>query len=63
MIDLIAGVVVLGAGGAGLWYFMPSKGQVHPLAVMPLLDSLIPVGIVASLGVGFSMIVAAIANM
>jgi len=39
---------------------MPSNGQVHPLAKRPLLDSLIPIGIVAALAIGTAMIIAGI---
>ncbi len=38
MLDIISGVVVFGGGGVGLWYFMPTNGNVHPLAKRPLLD-------------------------
>lgn len=63
MIGLISGVVVTGAGGATLWYFMPSNGRVHPITVKPLLDSLIPIAIVSTLGIGLAMIVAGIASL
>ncbi len=62
MFSLISGVVVAGAGGAGLWYFMPKQGVPHPLAKRPLLDSLIPIGIVTALAIGCAMIVAGIMN-
>ena len=58
MIALISGVIVTGAGGAGLWYFMPHHGKVNRYANMPFLDSMIPIGIVSALAVGVAMIVA-----
>lgn len=58
MISIISGVIVGGAGGAGLWYFKPRNGQVHRLAAMPLLDSLIPIGIVTALAIGVALIIA-----
>jgi hypothetical protein len=60
LISIISGVVVSGAGGAGLWYFMPRNGQVHRLAAMPLLDSLIPIGIVSALAIGVALVVAGV---
>ena len=60
MYSIISGVIVFGGGGAGLWYFMPSNGQVHPLAKRPLLDSLIPIAIVTALAIGVAMIIAGI---
>lgn len=58
MLDVISGAVVFGAGGAGLWYFMPRNGEVHPLTKRPLLDSLIPIAIVSALALGVAMFIA-----
>ena len=58
MFSIISGVIVFGGGGAGLWYFMPSNGQVHPLAKRPLLDSLIPIAVVTALAIGVALIIA-----
>jgi hypothetical protein len=58
MLSIISGAIVAGGGGVGLWYFMPSNGQTHPLATKPLLDSVIPIAIVAALAIGAAMIVA-----
>ena len=63
MIGLISGVVVTGAGGATLWYFLPKNGRVHPITVKPLLDSLTPIGTVSTLDIGLAMIVAGIASL
>lgn len=60
MFSIISGLIVAGGGGAGLWYFMPSNGEVHPLAKKPLLDSLIPIAIVTALAIGVAMIIAGI---
>jgi len=59
MLSIISGIVVLGGGGAGLWYMMPHNGVPHPLAKKPFLDSLIPITIVSSLAVGVALIVSA----
>ena len=44
MISILSGIVVTGAGGASLWYFMPHNGVIHPLARKPLIDAFIPIG-------------------
>jgi hypothetical protein len=62
MLSVISGLVVTGAGGAGLWYFMPHQGRVHPLANARFLDSLIPIGIVSALAIGIALIVAGVMN-
>jgi hypothetical protein len=58
MFSIISGIIVAGGGGAGLWYFKPRDGQVHPLALKPFLDSLIPISIVTALAIGVALIVA-----
>jgi hypothetical protein len=58
MYSIISGVIVAGGGGVGLWYFMPSGGQVNPLANKPVLDSMIPIAIVSALAIGVALIVA-----
>jgi hypothetical protein len=58
MLSIVSGVVVFGAGGAGLWYFSPRNGVPHPVATRPLLDSLVPIAIVSALAIGIAMIVA-----
>jgi hypothetical protein len=62
MFSIISGVVVAGSGAASLWYLRPRNGQVHPLAVRPLLDSLIPIGIVSALAIGVALIVAGVVS-
>ena len=58
MISIVSGLVVFGAGAAGLWYFLPTNGRVHPLAKKPFLDSLIPIAIVTALAIGTALIIA-----
>jgi hypothetical protein len=60
MFSIISGVAVFAGGGAGLWYFRPTNGQPHRLTVTPLLDSLIPIGIVTALAIGVALIVSGI---
>lgn len=63
MFSIISGAIVVGGGGAGLWYFMPHHGKQHPLTVTPLLDSLIPICIVTALAIGVALIVAGVAGI
>jgi len=60
MFYLVSGLVVFGSGAAGFWYCRPRNGQVHPLAVTPVLDWLIPVGIVTALAFGSALIVSSV---
>jgi len=53
----LSGVCVFAAGGATLWYMMPTNAQAHPLARKPLLDSLIPIAIVSALAIGSALII------
>jgi hypothetical protein len=62
MLSIVSGAVVFGAGGAGLWYFMPRGGTTHPLATVPLLDSIIPICIVALIGIGVALVVSGAAS-
>ena len=57
MIAFLSGLVVTGAGGASLWYFKPRNGQAHALALKPVLELMIPIGIVTTLAVGVALIV------
>jgi len=57
MLSILAGVIVAAGGGAGLWYFLPNNGVVHPLATKPLLDSMIPITIVCALVIGVALII------
>jgi len=60
MISILSGVVVFGAGGAGLWYFMPNQGVAHPHTKIPVLDSFIPIMIVSAFAIGLALIVAGV---
>jgi hypothetical protein len=57
MLYVISGLIVAGAGSAGLLYFKPRNGRVHPLAVMPVLNWLLPTLIVGMLVFGAGLIV------
>jgi hypothetical protein len=60
MISVISGVVVMGAGAAGLWFAMPKDGQPQPFAKAPVLEWLIPTMIVAALAIGVALVVSGV---
>lgn len=57
MLSVLSGVVAVGASGAGMWYFMPHGGVVHPLARKPFFDSFITVIIMTAFVVGAALII------
>ena len=60
MFQFVSGLVVAGSGAAGLWYCRPRNGQIHPLAIKPVLDWLIPISIVTALALGCALIVSGV---
>ncbi len=58
MLSIISGLLVAGGGGAGLWILKPHNGQPHRLARTPILNSLLPIAIVAALAIGVALIIA-----
>lgn len=60
MLYFVSGLVVTGAGIGGLWYCRPRNGQVQPLAVKPVLDWLVPIGIVTALALGVALIISGV---
>lgn len=62
MLSLISGVIMFGAGGAGLWYCKPRNGVAHSVATAPLLESLVPIAIVSALAIGLALVVAGVAG-
>ena len=57
MLSVFFGIMVVAAGGVGLWYFRPTEGQTHPLVKVPLLNSLIPIAIVSAFAIGVALII------
>jgi hypothetical protein len=57
MISFISGVIVTVAGVTGVWYCKPRGGEVQWFVVAPILDWLIPTGLIAALGLGIALIV------
>lgn len=56
MLYIVSGVVVVGAGVGSLWYMRPRNGTVNPLALKPVLEWLIPIGILTTLALGVGLI-------
>ncbi len=56
----IFGIVLLIAAALGMMYFMPRKGQVHPWATRPFLESGIPLTIMALSIFGLACLAAAL---
>ena len=54
------GAILFCASAAQLWFFRPKQGLEHGLLAMPVLQTVIPVGIVAGLALGFTLILAGI---
>lgn len=48
----------MGASVTGFWRMLPKDGVVRPVAIMPVLESVIPILIVAGLFVGAGFVVA-----
>jgi hypothetical protein len=57
VVSVLSGFCVVAAGGASLWYMMPTNGRVHLLAKKPLLDTLIPIAIISALAIGLALII------
>ncbi len=60
MLSILSGAVAVGVSGAGLWYFKPRNGVVHPLVTKPFLDSLIVIVIISFFSVGVALIISGI---
>ena len=57
MLSIVSGFVAIGASGAGLWFFMPRNGVVHPLARKPFFDSFVTIAIMTVFVLGVALIV------
>jgi len=57
MISVVLGIAFAVASLAGLWYFTPRHGKVHPFARKPFIETVIPVAVGSGLGAGVAMII------
>lgn len=56
----LVGVILFCASVALLWFIRPKDGLEHKLLAMPVLQTAIPVGIVAGLAIGFTLLLSGI---
>lgn len=59
MLLAVPGILLLLISGALFVYVLPRKGKVHPWVVLPILDSVIPLGIMTGATFGAAALVAA----
>jgi hypothetical protein len=62
MLSVISGFVVTGAGVGGVFFCRPRNGEVRWFAVAPVLDWLIPTGLVAAMCIGVALIVSGVSG-
>ena len=55
LIGVLIGVLIVAASIAAFLALLPKDGKVHRLATAPILESIIPLGIVAGLAVGTAL--------
>jgi len=56
---VFAGILLLCLSVAGMMYFMPRKGRIHPWVTKPMLESGIPLTIMISAGMGVALLASA----
>jgi len=59
-LEATAGVILVLASAAALWFFLPRRGQSHPFLRLPLMQSLVPLAIVSGLALGATMAISGI---
>ena len=52
MLSIIGGTALVFVSGAGFWYLLPNKGQVHPLVKNSDVGSMITIAIMSGLTFG-----------
>jgi hypothetical protein len=63
MITFLAGLIVSGGGVAGILYAKPHHGQVQWFVEAPVLEWLIPTGLVAIFGLGIGLLATGLATL
>jgi len=53
---ILAGILLLDLSIAGLLYFLPRRGRLHPWVTKPMLESGIPLTIMISAGMGVALL-------
>lgn len=59
MMLAFVGLILTAVSAVVFWQMLPKNGNVHRLATVPLLDSLIPLGIISGFALGVGALVAA----
>lgn len=59
MMLAFVGLILTAVSAVGFWQMLPKNGNVHRLATVPVLDSLIPLGIISGFALGVGALVAA----
>ena len=54
------GMILIAGAAVALWVMLPKNGRLHRLATVPVVEDVIPFGIVAGLFVGLVLILAAL---
>jgi hypothetical protein len=53
---------LIAASIGSIWYLLPTNGKVHHVATMPVLEDVIPIGIIIGLTMGIAMIFSLLRN-
>ncbi len=56
----VVGIILIAGAVAALRAMLPKDGRVHRLATAPVLESVIPIGIVAAMAFGLVLIAASL---
>jgi hypothetical protein len=59
-LEATAGVILVLASAAALWFFLPKRGQSNALLRLPLMQSLVPLAIVTGFALGVTMAISGI---
>jgi hypothetical protein len=53
----ILGLLVAGASAWAFWYLLPRNGQVHWMVTAPVLESILPLGLITGFALGVTMFI------
>jgi hypothetical protein len=63
MLAFVVGVILLGGSILAFWSLRPRDGVPNPWAVMPVLDTLIPLGLTTGLALGAGLLVSGLVSL
>lgn len=52
----ILGIVIAGASAWTFWYLLPRDGKVHWVVTAPVIESILPLGLISGFALGVAMI-------